>query len=94
MVIHDAFKDYGLAVIGLHDASVRSIAEMDGKLAQIKHSLWMDHGLNFPVAIDSPGPAGSNDQGQAFSGATVAAYGIDRFPTAILIDPKGKILKR
>jgi hypothetical protein len=42
MAIHEAFADRGLVVIGLHDASVQSIAEMDRKLAQIKHNFWMD----------------------------------------------------
>ena len=46
MVLHEAFADRGLVVIGLHDASVQSVVEMDGKLSRIRQALWMSHDLN------------------------------------------------
>jgi thiol-disulfide isomerase/thioredoxin len=73
MAIHEQFSDQGLVVLGIHDASVGSIAEMDQKLVSIRKNLWMDHDVNYAVAIDRPDPAGTNRPGRPATGATVAA---------------------
>jgi hypothetical protein len=45
--------------------------------------LWHGRSLPFPILLDA-------QNGQR--GATVAAYGIQAFPTTILIDPEGKLV--
>src|SRR5688572_15882166 len=91
MALHEAFSDRGLTVIGVHDASVRSIAEMNDRLAPIKANLWMGHAINFPIVVDAPDTTATNAQATG-SGATIRAYGITEFPTLLLIDPKGKLV--
>jgi len=36
MALHDAFSDRGLTVIGVHDASVQSVAELNERLARTR----------------------------------------------------------
>jgi len=92
MAIHEQFSDQGLVVLGVHDASVGSIAEMDENLVSIRKNLWMDHDINYAVAIDRPDPAKTDGAKRRGTGATVAAYGIEHFPTLLLIDPSGKLV--
>jgi thiol-disulfide isomerase/thioredoxin len=92
MAIHEQFPDQGLVILGIHDASVGSIAEMDEKLVSIRKQLWMDHDINYAVAIDRPDPAKTNTPNPRASGATATAYGIERFPTLLLINPAGQML--
>ena len=96
MKLHDMFADRGLAVIAIHDASVESIDEMDRKLndqrqwGSIREQEWWGRDLPFPVALDGV-PAAAADRGH---GATIDAYGINFFPTALLIDREGKVVKQ
>jgi len=92
MAINERFSGSGLMVIGIHDASVGSIAEMDEKLIPARKRLWMDHDINFPIAVDRPDPANTNTPGGRASGVTTAACGIAHFPTLLLIDPVGRLL--
>src|SRR5688572_28380278 len=41
MALHDAFSDRGLTVIGVHDASVQSVAELNERLARTRTNRWM-----------------------------------------------------
>src|SRR5688500_15853631 len=54
MALHEAFSDRGLVVIGIHDASVNSIAEMNERLARTKTNLWMGHDIKYPLVLDAP----------------------------------------
>jgi peroxiredoxin len=99
MKLHDSFGDRGLAVIAVHDASVESIADMDGKLNQqrgtgsVREGEWWGRDLPFPVALDGGTPV-VPAEGDRWHGATTEAYGISIFPTTLLIDREGKIVKQ
>lgn len=93
--LYETYKDQGLVVIAVHDDSVASIEEMDEKLKQIRVDLWDGKDLPFLVALDGGGETpieGSN--GLVARGATTAAYGIQSFPTQILIGRDGNVIGR
>ena len=81
MALHDQFADKGLVVIAVHDRSVKSIAEMDERIASARQTQWFGRDLPFLVALDG-------------EGATTAAFGITSFPTTLLIDQKGNVVRR
>lgn len=58
---------------------MKSFKELDREMASLERELWKGK-LPFPILIDK--------QGQ-----TVKRYGIIAFPTAVLIDPQGRIVK-
>jgi beta-lactamase regulating signal transducer with metallopeptidase domain/thiol-disulfide isomerase/thioredoxin len=99
MKLHDAFADRGLVVIAVHDASVESIAEMDGKLNEkrtwgtVREREWWGRDLPFRVALDGGMPPAGVERNH-WHGATTEAYGINMFPTTLLIDREGKIVKQ
>jgi RNA polymerase sigma factor (sigma-70 family) len=81
MALHDQFADRGLVVIAVHDKSVKSIAELDERLAKVRQRQWFGRDLPFLVALDG-------------DGATTAAFGITMFPTSLLIDREGNVVRR
>jgi thiol-disulfide isomerase/thioredoxin len=92
MALHDAFGDKGLVIIGVHDDSVASIAEMDSRLEQARQGRWNGRDIPFLVALDGGGEtliAGTDATAQ---GATTAAYGIAAFPTTLLIGRQGEVI--
>ncbi len=94
MLLHEAFGDRGLVIIGVHDDSAESIEEMDAKLAGIRERMWMGRDIPFLVALDGGGETLIEGSTRTASGATTAAYGIGIFPTKVLIDRDGKVVER
>ncbi len=92
MQLHDTYKDKGLVVIAVHDDSVESIEEMDKKLEKIKAGIWNGRDLPFLVALDGGGETQIEGHVEKARGATTAAYGIDSFPTKVLIDRSGRVI--
>jgi thiol-disulfide isomerase/thioredoxin len=93
MALHDQYKDKGLVIIAVHDASATDLKDMKAKLERPKKEIWNGRDLPFLVALDGadkPGP-GDNPYG---SGDTTAAYGITGFPTQVLIDKDGNVVGR
>jgi hypothetical protein len=66
-------------IIAFHDRTAKSFAELDPKLVDTRAKLWRGKDLPFPILLDA-------------TGQTVKAYGIDFFPTTLLIDPDGKLV--
>ena len=81
MKLYDEYKDVRdqFAIVTIHDSSVKSFAELDQKLKDIRKKYWNDRELPFPILIDE-------------EGKTVEAYDIQWFPTTVLIDPQGRIV--
>lgn len=92
MKLHDALAAKGLVIIAIHDDSVASIEEMDSKLIRTREKIWHGRDLPFPVAIDGGGPTRIPGTDQTAKGATTAAYGIQVFPTTVLIDKQGRVV--
>jgi len=66
-------------ILAFHDDSVADFAELDPHLARLQESVWKGQPLPFPILLDA-------------SGETIATWGIDSFPTTVLIDPQGKLV--
>ncbi len=91
MIISKAFPENKLTVIAVHDDSVTSLEEMDRKLKDIKKRIWMGNDIDFPIALDGGGETRIEGSDNSVKGATTAAYGIQSFPTTILIGPDGNV---
>ncbi|MBS0198468.1 MAG: TlpA family protein disulfide reductase [Planctomycetes bacterium] len=94
MELHERYKDKGLVIIAVHDDSAADIAEMDLKLEKVKRDMWKGKDLPFLVALDGGGEVKVEGRDATARGATTAAYGINSFPTQILIDKQGKVVGR
>src|SRR5205809_1242345 len=68
-------------IIAFHDNSVSNLAELEKKMRPLEQGVWKGRKLPFPVLLDS-------------SGQTVRTkYGVRGFPTVLLIDPTGILVK-
>ena len=74
---HDEHRDL-FQIIAVHDSSAESLAEVDRRTAEARASAWDGEPLPFPILLDR-------------DDATFEAFGISSMPTAVLIDPEGKI---
>jgi thiol-disulfide isomerase/thioredoxin len=93
MKLHDKYADKGLVVIAVHDDSVESIEAMEKELTGYRERLWNGRDLPFLVALDGGGKTRIPGSEQESNGATTAEYGIKRFPTTLLIDRDGRVIK-
>ncbi|MCK4817910.1 redoxin domain-containing protein [bacterium] len=92
MELHDQFADKGLIVIGVHADMVDSFEELEQELAKSKTKLWKGREIPFPIALDGGGKTQIKGTNYSNFGATTAAYGVQNFPTKILINKDGKLL--
>jgi thioredoxin-related protein len=69
-------------IVAFHDDRAKSFEELDKILNEKKivEQRWKGKPLPFPILLDS-------------AGTTVKEYGIRAFPTILLIDPEGKLVK-
>jgi hypothetical protein len=72
-------------VVGVHVPSVSkpvgTVKDLDERLADTRKNVWKGRELPFPVGLMK-----AND------GPAVTAFGIDQFPSAVLIDKKGRVV--
>ena len=94
MALHEKCKDQGLVVIAVHDDSVADIDEMKAKLEKPKAAIWGGKDLPFLIALDGGGQTQVPGHAGKARGATTATYGINAFPTQVLIDKDGKVVGR
>ncbi|HNY80232.1 MAG: TlpA disulfide reductase family protein [Sedimentisphaerales bacterium] len=81
MELHDMYAEQGVVIIGVHDNSVATVAELDAKLVEAHQLYWGRRDLPFPVGLDrGPNWGGLHD-----------AYGVDQWPTTVVIDPNGNV---
>ena len=69
-------------IIAFHDNSAKTIEEIDEKLKEkdVPNKYWAGKNLPFPVLVDD-------------TRSTIDGWGIRSFPTLVLIDPDGKLVK-
>ena len=67
---------------GVHDAKAKTFVELDEKLHErgVIEKSWGGRSLPFPTLLDD-------------TGETVRNYSIRAFPTVLLIDPDGTVVK-
>lgn len=76
---HDSLRDR-FEVLAFHDATAKTFEELDERLKLVIEKRWEGKPLPFPILLDS-------------TGATVKAFGIRAYPTNILIDPEGRLVR-
>ncbi len=87
--IYDKYHDRGLEVLAVHmDDEVDTVAKLDEKLVRIKKGLWKGRDLPFPIALT----VATHSGGKTIDPALVIDYGIDHYPTGVLIDRKGRVV--
>lgn len=67
-------------VLCVHDPQATDFAMLDEKLEPIIRRTWRGRALPFPILLDT-------------SGQFVEAYGIRSWPTAVLLDPEGRVVE-
>ena len=67
-------------ILAFHDKTVKTFDELDEKLEPIREKYWEGRRLPFPVLLDA-------------TGRTTEAYGIRAYPTNVLLDPQGRVVK-
>lgn len=65
-------------IIAFHDSSVKDFRELDKNLVKTKAAYWGGRDLPFPILLDS-------------TGETIKTWGVQHFPTTVLIDPDGNL---
>jgi hypothetical protein len=67
-------------ILTIHEPNVKSFAELDPKKEPLKAKHWGGKDLSLPILLDA-------------NGEMLKSYGISGFPTTILIDPDGKVVR-
>jgi glutathione peroxidase-family protein len=100
--LHDQYHDKGLTVVGIHidlgegeSERVDTAARLDERLAKTRRELWKGRDIPFLVALTSGQRTDfeTGADGQAFN-VLAAKYGIQSYPTYVLIDRKGNVVKK
>ena len=91
MGLYDEFHNKGVEFIAIHDDSLRSVEELRTQLNTLKLEHWNGRDLPFTALLDGGGPTPIPDSKLTGRGATTAAYGIQAFPTTLVIDQQGRL---
>ena len=94
MQLHDKFSKHDLIIIAVHDDSLGSIEELQQKLKVLSEERWSGQQISFAIALDGGGETKIEGTDRSARGATSAAYGIQAWPTSILIDRNGNVVKK
>ena len=75
--------------------SVKSMRQLSAKCREVKKELWGGRDIPFRVAIDGGGKTHIPGFPKRFvlGGPMIATYGITYYPTSLLVDPRGILLK-
>lgn len=92
MKLYDAYKDKGVVVVAVHDDSAGSLKELEEKLAPVRQKFWAGRDVPFAIALDGGGKTRIRYTAMRERGATTAAYGINSFPTTLLVGSDGRIV--
>ena len=96
MALHDKYHQQGLEIIAIHDNSVTSMRQLGQRCRRARKEIWKGRELPFRVAIDGEGKKRIPGFPKRFlgRGQMVPTYGINAFPTSLLIDKRGILVKR
>jgi thiol-disulfide isomerase/thioredoxin len=91
MELHEKYSERGLVIIAVHDDR-GSIKKLKKQLKKLSKEHWDGRGIEFAVALDGGGRVEIEGTDRKANGATTAAYGIQAWPTMVLIDKEGKVV--
>ena len=66
-------------ILAFHDGTAKTFEELDSKTKDVQEKVWKKP-LPFPVILDA-------------SGETTKRWGVHAFPTTVLIDPEGRLVR-
>ncbi|WP_197996371.1 TlpA family protein disulfide reductase [Gimesia panareensis] len=98
--LREEYSEDDLAIIGIHvsygeNDEVGSIKEMDEKLAQVREKVWKGKQIDFPVAFTRKRKLAFAPGGAKVAHSRMSVeYGIDLFPTLIVIDRQGNVVRK
>jgi thiol-disulfide isomerase/thioredoxin len=90
--LHKKYHDRGLVIIGIHDDSMDSVKDLEKELEKLSKKQWDGKKMPYATVLDGGGKCKIEGTEKTASGATTAAYGIDSFPTMVLIDKQGNVV--
>ena len=90
--LHEKYHDKGLVVIGIHDDSMNSVKDLEKEIEKLSKERWDGRKIPYAIALDGGGKCKIEGTQRTTSGATTAAYGINSFPTMVLIDKQGNVV--
>ena len=70
----------GFEILAFHEASAKSFEELDPHLDALTAERWGGKPLPFPILLDA-------------TGETVDKLGVSSYPTLLLVDPEGKVVR-
>jgi thiol-disulfide isomerase/thioredoxin len=81
--LYEDHKDHRdkFEILAFHVEYAKDLKDYDEKIKSAKKKYWQDKELPFPLLLDA-------------TKQTIEAFGIESFPTTILIDPEGKLVGR
>jgi thiol-disulfide isomerase/thioredoxin len=93
--LHEKFSDKGLAIVGVHvdaEGEVDTNEKLSEKTKLFVSGIWQGKELPFSSALVSGKVVGGGENRRI--AGTPGIYGIESFPTTILIDPSGNIVDK
>jgi thiol-disulfide isomerase/thioredoxin len=94
------FQGADLVIIGIHTPrdeldEVDTVAKLDDKLAQVREKIWGGRDINFPVAVSRMKIGSYSTGGEEVARSKICFdYGVEGFPTTVLIGRDGKVVGR
>ncbi len=95
--LREQYSQEELAIVGIHtpygeDDEVNSVKELDARLAKVQKEIWKGKQLDFPVALTRFQKLPYTPEGEPIANAKMnVEYGINSFPSTIVIDRQGNI---
>ena len=82
MALYDEHADLRehFEILAFHDDRAKTFEELDAKMEVVREKYWEGRSLPFPILLDA-------------TGKTLEVYGISAFPTNVLLDPDGNVVK-
>lgn len=90
--LHEKYHDKGLVIIGIHNDVTNSVKDLEKELEKLSKERWDGKKIPYALALDGGGICKIEGTEKTASGATTAAYGIQAFPTMVLIDKQGNVV--
>jgi thiol-disulfide isomerase/thioredoxin len=90
--LHEKYHDKGLVIIGIHNDVMNSVKDLEKEINKLSKERWEGRKIPFALALDGGGKCKIEGTKLTCEGATTAAYGIQSWPTMVLIDKQGKVV--
>jgi hypothetical protein len=90
--LHGRFAAKGLVIIAIHDDSLETMEELGQRLRTAPWEVWSGRAVPFRVALGGGGPTAIPGTRLKVRGVMHALYGVNSWPTTVLIDPAGRVV--